>query len=556
MISIVYCTRESKPEHAEHLKKVCGNPKVEIIEYINKGEGLTKFYQKALDEAKNDIIVFCHDDILLETKQIAKKITKLFDTNPEYGIIGVAGTKYLADNGRWWQDPKQMYGKVKHTHNGKSWLSSYSGDLGNELTEVAIVDGVFFTVHRKRLKEGFNPDVKGFHFYDVDFCFRNYIEGVKIGVHTNIRVNHMSIGETNEEWEENRKVFAERYKDNLPVKIKRDFNGKEKLKVLIGCINFQGYTGSELYVYELAKQLTKQNCEVTIISNIGNPLYLQAKRLGIKCYSMQEPPGYKLGDGKWGINTPNGVQPSNPNTLYKTAPVDFDIIHANHKPITEQLLALYSDIPTVCSIHSEVIPLEEPVLSGLIKSYIAIRPEIKDYIVSRFNVPEEYVEVIYNPIDTEKFNVAKNSPKRDKKRILFVGTIDYLRKEMIQDLIYKTKDNNEELYIVGRKSETYLDEMLVGNDHVSYFPPSNRTQDYIHQCDETAGILLGRTTIEGWLCGKPGWIYDVDSSGTVRSKTLHEVPEDVNKFAGDSVASKIKELYVNVINDGNSNNTI
>ncbi len=46
MISIVYCTRESNPEHIEHLKKSCGTPKTEIIEYINKGEGLTKFYKK------------------------------------------------------------------------------------------------------------------------------------------------------------------------------------------------------------------------------------------------------------------------------------------------------------------------------------------------------------------------------------------------------------------------------------------------------------------------------------------------------------------------------
>ena len=74
------------------------------------------------------------------------------------------------------------------------------------------------------------------------------------------------------------------------------------IKVLIGCINYQGYTGSELYVFELAKQLTKQNCEVTIVSNIGNPLFLQAKRLGIKCYNIQEPPRYKLGDGEWGFN--------------------------------------------------------------------------------------------------------------------------------------------------------------------------------------------------------------------------------------------------------------
>ena len=49
--------------------------------------------------------------------------------------------------------------------------------------------------------------LKDFIFMMLTFCFRNYIEGVKIGVHTNVRVNHMSIGETNQEWEENRSCF-------------------------------------------------------------------------------------------------------------------------------------------------------------------------------------------------------------------------------------------------------------------------------------------------------------------------------------------------------------
>ena len=124
--------------------------------YINNGEGLTKFYQKALDEAKYDIIVFCHDDIIIETKQVANKIKKLFDKNPEYGILGVAGTKYMAKSGKWWEDKKKMYGRVKHTHNGKSWLSSYSSDLGSNIEEVITVDGLFFSVHRGRLKEGRN----------------------------------------------------------------------------------------------------------------------------------------------------------------------------------------------------------------------------------------------------------------------------------------------------------------------------------------------------------------------------------------------------------------
>ena len=160
MITIIYCTKEHNPSHIEHLKKMSGNPnKVEVIEYINKGEGLTKFYKKGLEESKHDIVVFCHDDIIVETKQFGKKIIKLFDKNPEYGIIGVAGTKFMSTTGRWWDDKTKMYGKVAHTHEGKTWLSSYSGGLGDGIEETIIVDGVFFSVNKTRLKEDFDLDV-------------------------------------------------------------------------------------------------------------------------------------------------------------------------------------------------------------------------------------------------------------------------------------------------------------------------------------------------------------------------------------------------------------
>ena len=62
MISIVYCTRQSNPEYKEHLIKSSGLAKnIEVIEIINKGESLTKAYNRGLKQAKNDIVVFCHD---------------------------------------------------------------------------------------------------------------------------------------------------------------------------------------------------------------------------------------------------------------------------------------------------------------------------------------------------------------------------------------------------------------------------------------------------------------------------------------------------------------
>ena len=546
MISIVYCTKEHNQKHIDHLKKVCGNPKVEIIEYVNKGEGLTKYYKRGLVETKHDIVVFCHDDIIIKTKQIATKLTKLYNNNPEYGILGVAGSKYMPESGRWWDKRNKMYGRVSHPHQGKTWLSAYSEDQGNELEETVIVDGVFFSVHKGRIKEDFDLGVNGFHFYDVDFCFRNHLAGVKVGVHTNIKITHLSIGETNDEWENNRVVFADKFKSDLPLTIKKTFRNNQKIKVLIGCLSFANLTGSEMYVFELAKELIKQGCDVSICSSIGNPLAKRAIALGIKLYNTQEPPGFKLGDGQWTLNTPQGQITSEQGRLYKIAEVNFDVLHLNHKPITEHLLKLYPDTNAICSIHSEVIDLELPVISGQIKKYVAIRPEIKDFLIDSQGIDSGKIDVIYNPINYNKFKKV-NSPKRNGKRLIFVGTLDYLRKATLLDLIKTTREEGKELWIVGKENGVTVDELKSdeGGDtsHVTYYPPTANVEKLIQQCDETAGILLGRTTIEGWFCGKGGWIYDVNKYGAFSEKTFHPVPDDIDKFRADNVALEIIEKY-------------
>lgn len=550
MITIGFCTRQSNSEYIDHIIKSCGldAKKVEVIEIVNTGDrSLTQCYNEIMARAKYNKIVFMHDDLVMETKQWGSKLLKLFEKNPEYGILGVAGTKYLAENGQWWNDKRKMYGRVAHTHEGKTWLSKYSQDIGQNIEEVVVVDGVFFAVDRLKVEHYFDESVKGFHFYDIDFCFKNYLSGVKIGVFTFIRVNHKSIGMTNQSWEDNRVEFAEKYKSNLPASIKKNITKGNKLKVLIAALNFRQYTGSELYVLELAKELMKKDCEVSICSNYGDPLASKAKKLGIKLYDLENPPGYKLGDGKWLLKMPNGDVPSTPKTLYRVEDYDFDVIHLNHKPVAEHLIRLYPNIPIVTSIHSEIIGLEEPVIHPQVKKFIAIRPEIKEHLINAFDIPEESIDIIYNPIDTTRFK-PKPLPKKDKKRILFVGTIDYIRQETIGDLIIKTKEDNEELWIVGRKGESdYLPNMMMGLDHVKYFPDTANIETYVQQCDETAGIMLGRTTIEGWLCGKKGWIYDIDSTGRILSKKLADIPENINDFKAENVASKVLDIYQEIL---------
>ncbi len=545
MISVIFSTRENKQSHIDHIKKTSGLGKnIEVIQYINNGEfSLTQLYNKGLKESQYDIVIFCHDDIIFNTKNWGKKLLRVMNKNPEYGIVGIAGSRELPSSGKWWENPLHMYGQVYHQHEGKRWLSKYSDKKIGFIDNTIIVDGLFFAIDKNKIKCDFDESVEGFHFYEIDFCFRNYLEGVKIGVTSDIDVTHLSIGMTNDKWDKNRINFSEKYKDNLPVKVKKEFGKQNKLKVLIGCLFFGSYTGSELHVYELAKELTKQNCEVHIVSQLGDKMVKRIQKFGVKCFPLQEPPGYKLGDGKWGLNTPNGIVTSEQGKLYKIKDVKYDILHLNHKPIGEHLLKLYPNIPAINTIHSEVIPkLEEPVIHENVKKYITIRESIADFVCDGWDIPKEKVSVVYNPIDSNRF---KHYKCETKKVILFVGTIDYLRKNTILDLVEYTKENNKELWLVGEKKDGFVNEMNV--DHVKYYPPTWDVEKYVMDCESTASILMGRTTIEGWLCGKPGWIYEIDSSGYIINKEKHEVPSDIDKFKSENIASQIIREYESVI---------
>jgi len=541
MLTVGYSTREHKPEFIEYLKKSSGFKKINVIEKINNGDkSLSQVYNEILDESETDIVLLCHDDIYFDTSSWYAKLMKHFEKS-DYGIIGMAGTTSMPSSGQWWEDRRKMIGIVNHEHQGKKWESKYSESFGSSVSPVVVLDGLFLAVNKSRIKKKFNEEFRGFHFYDIPFCFENFLEGVKLGVITNIRITHKSIGATNQQWEENRQLFEQKYKDNLPSKI--SFDPQRKIKVLLSCLFFRTFTGSELYVYELARQLQKLNCDVTVLSQIGGALTDMAKRNGIKVLSFEQAPGFKMGDGTWGFTTEKGFEASKPNMMYRVSEAPFDIIHMQHKPVAERMMQFYPEVEKVYSIHSEVIELENPIKDKSIKKYIAIRPEIKDYLTNEFQIQDDEIEVIFNPIDEEKF---KSKNPKDENFILFVGTIDYLRRETIMDLIDYTKEIGKELWIVGEDKSNYLPQILL-NQHVKHFPPTWSVETFINRCSETAGIQLGRTTIEGWMCGKPGWIYKVDSGGFIKSKELHQVPEDIEKYKASLVAQKIKSIYQEIL---------
>lgn len=215
-------TKEEKKEFIEMLEKTSDYP-LDIFFVEKNTKGLTEVYENYLDESPNDIIVYIHDDIEFLKNGWGKEIVSLFTKYPKYGVIGVAGTRCFGEDIKmnWWHNKEASRGMVFHGNSEKSWITIFSPyNLKSPITEVVVVDGLFIACERERLAYGFDEDLKGFHFYDIDFCLSNFLSReCKIGVTDRICIRHNSVGNINEEWKKNAVYVYKKYKNNLPIKL-------------------------------------------------------------------------------------------------------------------------------------------------------------------------------------------------------------------------------------------------------------------------------------------------------------------------------------------------
>ena len=225
-IAIVYCTREKSGESntfVDHLKETCGcNCHVFAI-HNPGGVSISKIYGDILksSDVNDNIIAFIHDDIEFLRKGWGKELLRLFNEHEDYGIIGVAGSAQFDAGAAWWNYDKK-FGQVLHRAEGKSWLTTFSPLLEKDLQEVVVIDGLFIAVNKNKINENFSRDLDGFDFYDIDFCLSNYFSKdwkYKIGVTTNIRVAHNSVGKLKPSWYANRNLINKKFGEHYPIDI-------------------------------------------------------------------------------------------------------------------------------------------------------------------------------------------------------------------------------------------------------------------------------------------------------------------------------------------------
>lgn len=121
-------------------------------------------YNDAIDKSKNDLIVFCHQDVLFPqgwTSQLQLALTSLETSDPRWGVLGCYG-ETLNDNGR---------GHV---------YSPGRGILGrpSEPAAVQTLDEIVLIL-RKSSGLRFDSQLPHYHFYGADICLAAASRGMK-----------------------------------------------------------------------------------------------------------------------------------------------------------------------------------------------------------------------------------------------------------------------------------------------------------------------------------------------------------------------------------------
>ena len=277
------------------------------------------------------------------------------------------------------------------------------------------------------------------------------------------------------------------------------------MNILLGCLSFKEYTGSEIYFYELATALQASGHDVHLFSPIhGEPLSCKVNKvLFVDRYTVDN--------------------------------LEYDLVIFSHGGVVWDYIKNVRTKKFINVVHSEVIELEQPLINSKIDAYVGIRPSIVEFIKTK--TTDKPVELIYNPFDFNRFN-PKNCKKQKHvkdKVVLFPGSLDYLRCNPLRYLLDLSEKQNFKVVHVGRNDYSTV------HPNFSTHEPTWNVEKYYRQCDIVSGIFLGRTSIEGLLCGKRILQFDVDTKGKINQVYWH-TEDNLEKFDKSAVANKLLSI--------------
>lgn len=229
-LTLAFSTRSAGPQlvrYLRHLRRSCGVERLEILYRVNPGRWpLSTLYNDFLAAASHEVVCLLHDDLrFARGSNWGRRLLEAFARWPEYAVLGPAGGLAIPDSGIYWTAMNEMVGEVRHRLQGRLQLQRYSAP-SDEPLDVLVLDGLLLAVHRRRIAQGFDERLRGFHFYDMAFTLAQSLahQGPaatgKCGALTGLGVTHLSGGNNNHLFFEQRDAFVALYGAVLPRQLR------------------------------------------------------------------------------------------------------------------------------------------------------------------------------------------------------------------------------------------------------------------------------------------------------------------------------------------------
>jgi hypothetical protein len=177
---------------------------------ITDARSLCEGYNRGIAASRGELLVLCHDDILLLADDFEQRLRSCL---AEFELIGVAGASRI-DGPSWtWSGPPHIHCWIAHLDEQGRPVMLLLGAQGPVVSGACVLDGVFMAGRRAVFERiGFDSDTfDGFHLYDIDFSYRASLAGVRSAVCLDLGVLHESDGRYDRIWQDYAARFLNKF---------------------------------------------------------------------------------------------------------------------------------------------------------------------------------------------------------------------------------------------------------------------------------------------------------------------------------------------------------
>jgi len=224
-ISIIFCSiSDTKAQTTEqHYHDLLGNEPHEII-IIRDASSLAEAYNRGIDRATGDVLIFSHDDI--EFLEPSTWLLRLKTHLINFDVVGLAGTTRMSSPAWVGAGPPYTFGQIAELDGQNAPYRVLICSMPTPATPgIQGLDGVFFAVKRQVVKSIRFDEINfdGFHCYDTDFSYRVYLAGFKLAVAPDLFALHLSQGHFDKKWEFYAQRFINKHRARLYQMSQREF---------------------------------------------------------------------------------------------------------------------------------------------------------------------------------------------------------------------------------------------------------------------------------------------------------------------------------------------